>query len=265
MILTRVKDELYENNTFESLKDFLEQFHHTETEEQTLLSDESYNKAHAAMLKTTVKRKLEDSQKEIIRVNEIIAKCKDQMETFLFDNALKMRYLENWENARIEQGYMTCDKNEQELTDVINKYKNEIEKEIRINAEIQSYLAENQKDMEESIEGWMNRYESELEEKQIQIQTYKDKREDQKKRYDNMLVTYENHSKEIQDWLEYKEKKRVQDEIDKERNDAATKIQAWWRGMMYRHKLGPWNPNPPKKKRDKKKKDKKGKKGKQKK
>lgn len=51
-----------------------------------------------------------------------------------------------------------------------------------------------------------------------------------------------------------KEERRKQDELITKMNQAATKIQAWWRGEMYRKGLGPYR----------KKKGKKGKRGKKK-
>lgn len=253
---------MHDSKTFDILLDTLGNLQYAKKEEDTLIKEQLYNKTYASTLKNTVKRKTESSQKEIGLINERISKYRDEMESFLFDNALKLRYVENWENARIEQGYMLCDQQEEELTNKINKYKNEIEKEIRINAEIESYIAENQKDMEDAIESWTHRYETELEEKQTQIQMYKEKRDEQQKRYKAMLVDFDKHAKEMQDWIEYREKKRERDELEEKQNKAATKIQAWWRGEMFRHQLGPYNPNPPepKKKKEKKKKPKKGKK-----
>lgn len=227
-------------------------------QEKKLMSDEEKNRTHAHHLRAAVHQKTEDNKNKIVAANETIAQYKDNIETTLFDNALQTRYVESWENARIEQAFLICDQNENELTDIISNYKNEIEKEIRINSEIETYIAENQKDMEEKIDYWMRKYETEMETKTIETQVLKDQREDQAKRYETMSVTYEKHKKEIEDWLDYKEKKRIKDEIFAEQTEAAIKIQAWWRGCMVRHQLGPYNPNPKRKrKKDQKGKDKK--------
>lgn len=67
------------------------------------------------------------------------------------------------------------------------------------------------------------------------------------------------HKKEMEVYLNLKDQREKAWEEKERRRIAATKIQAWWRGNMVRHKLGPFNPN---KKYRKGKKDKKGKKGK---
>lgn len=181
-------------------------------------------------------------------MDEEIAKCKDEIETILFDNTVKKRYIENWENARIEQGFMVCDKNETEQLDIINKYKSEIEKEIRINSELVSYILENQKDIEEGIDNWTRRYETELEERQTEIQVLKDRREEQQKRYEEMLRTYDEHAQAITEYLALKERKRLEGIRNAKRLDASIRIQAWWRGLMVRLQLGPFNPKKKKKK-----------------
>uniref|UniRef100_A0A1X7TI59 Dynein regulatory complex protein 9 n=1 Tax=Amphimedon queenslandica TaxID=400682 RepID=A0A1X7TI59_AMPQE len=37
-----------------------------------------------------------------------------------------------------------------------------------------------------------------------------------------------------------KERQRIKEEQEKKENTTATKIQAWWRGMMVRKRLGPF-------------------------
>lgn len=257
-ILIQIKNELRDNQSFNNLLMYLRDFRRTEKEEENLIKKESDNRNLSNQLNRAVNKTIEDTKEQAQNANKKIAKCKDDIETMLFDNALKIRYVDQWENARIEQGLMICDKNENEQQEIIDQYKNEIEKEIRINIEIENYITENQKDIEESIENWMQRYDTELEEKVMQIQTLKDKKEEQEIKYKQMLLDYEVHGKEIAEFLIFKENKRIEEETEALRNAAATKIQAWWRGLMVRLKLGPFNPNPKKKK----KKDKKGKKDK---
>lgn len=66
---------------------------------------------------------------------------------------------------------------------------------------------------------------------------------------------FEEHRKAIENYLEFKETAKREAEYLQMLENMATRIQAWWRGLMVRLKLGPFNP----------KKGKKGKKGKDKK
>lgn len=60
--------------------------------------------------------------------------------------------------------------------------------------------------------------------------------------------------KVIDDGKANRERKRKEEERLEMLNKKATKIQAWWRGMMVRHKLGPFNPKKGKKGKGKEKK-----------
>lgn len=252
-ILIQVRNELKDVFTYNSLKDFLKNYYETDKEEKRLICEEDLNKRYASLLKVAIKKKVDESRYELHTLEEAIGKCKDDMEIMLFDNALKTRYLKSWENARIEQRFMLCDQNEKEQINIINQYRSEIEKEIRINDEIVTYINENQKDIEEGIEHWMKRYDTELEERQTEIQAFKDRREEQQLRYKDTTKLYHEHAQAIEEWLDYKEKKRIEDERKARRLDASIRLQAWWRGLMVRLQLGPFNPKRKKGKKGKKK------------
>lgn len=56
---------------------------------------------------------------------------------------MRVRYIDEWERARQEQNTLSCKKSEKELEDIIKKYRFEIEKEIRIHTEIETFISEN--------------------------------------------------------------------------------------------------------------------------
>lgn len=64
---------------------------------------------------------------------------------------------------------------------------------------------------------------------------------------------YEQRKEQIEAYLEYKEKKRLEAELLALQHRSATKIQAWWRGCMVRHCLGPYRKRRGKHKKDNKK------------
>lgn len=56
---------------------------------------------------------------------------------------LRCRYMGEWEKSRSEQNLLSCKQKETALQTIIDNYKTESEKEIRINAEIEMYIIEN--------------------------------------------------------------------------------------------------------------------------
>ena len=63
------------------------------------------------------------------------------------------------------------------------------------------------------------------------------------------MLQYGNRQKFIDDYLAEKEAARRKRELEEHVSGCAIKIQAWWRGVMVRRKLGPYRPDEKKRKR----------------
>lgn len=116
----------------------------------------------------------------------------------------------------------------------------------------------------------MERYDREIEIRDTEIQVLKEKREEQFNRIRELselvndsntsnvqilifLFQYNQHKHEIKEYLKLKEIRHQEEERLRRNNLAATRLQAWWRGVMVRRCLGKFS----KKKGGKKDKDKK--------
>lgn len=71
------------------------------------------------------------------------------------------------------------------------------------------------------------------------------------------FLQYNERKEKIEAYLEYKEKKRLEEEFLENLNKSATKIQAWWKGVMVRQGFGPYRKRKGKGKKDNGKKSKK--------
>lgn len=107
-----------------------------------------------------------------------------------------------------------------------------------------------------AIDRWSNAYEEEIDRRDIEIYDIKTKREDLAEQFEELQKQYEERQKAIEEWLKYKNQKRKEEAELLKCEIAATRIQAWWRGVMVRRCLGIYR------KKKKKGKDKKGKRGK---
>ncbi|GLV39078.1 uncharacterized protein CBL_06129 [Carabus blaptoides fortunei] len=118
---------------------------------------------------------------------------------------------------------------------------------LQTNSEIELYFDEKDKKLEESLLEWQSKYDIDLEAGRNEIQILEAQTEEQEKEYMKVKEEYEKMKKVIDDGKVNRERKRKEEERLEMLRKNATKIQAWWRGMMVRHKLGPYNPKKGKK------------------
>ncbi|XP_023026215.2 dynein regulatory complex protein 9 [Leptinotarsa decemlineata] len=152
---------------------------------------------------------------------------------------------------------MSCEDKENVHNFVIMDMRNRIELENRCHLEFMNYIEESRNDLSEQIQYWIKHYDEEIERRETEMMNLKSDLEKITDSHAILKETYETRKAEIEDWLEYKRlKKEKEDHIQMEQR-AARKIQAWWRSVMFRKKLGPYKKTKAKgkdKKGDKKKK-----------
>ncbi|KAF2904088.1 hypothetical protein ILUMI_02083 [Ignelater luminosus] len=252
-ILREAIRDLTTKHHFRSLVIHLTEYDKKFYEENQLLDHEMVNKARLHELQSLLQNERREAMLKIQECSELIGKLKDEYEDQIFENKIKGNYIENWENSRTEQNNFQLDRQEEYYLNIINRVKADIEREVRIDAEIESYITQCQRDYEDGIQYWMERYDKEIEIRDTEIQVLKEKREEQFNRIRELSELYNQHKREIKEYLKLKEIRRQEEELLQKRNLAATRLQAWWKGVMVRKGIGKFS----KKKGGKKDKDKK--------
>ncbi|XP_045471073.1 dynein regulatory complex protein 9 [Harmonia axyridis] len=181
-----------------------------------------------------------------------IGKSRDEMEDLIIQSEINKNYLENWEKSRRQQNMRIKLGREENYLDRIKKAQTDSRKETRVHLEIEAYMLEYFKDIENLIQEWMNTYDRDIETKDEEILKMGFNIENLTNDLKILNELYDKRQDEMNKWLARKaEKQRIEEEI-RFLNRMATMIQAWWRGTMVRKKLGPYRPAS--KKKDKKKK-----------
>merc|ERR1712243_526058 len=143
---------------------------------------------------------------------------------------------------------------EKQLRDEIELIKKKIDEEIRVNQEIEQYLKTHQAELEEKVDYWMEKYDTDVDEKTHQLDVLKGSKADDLAKLHELTKLYADYEQVVvKDRIE-KEKIRRLQEQELEELKSTVKLQSWWRGIMVRTQLGPYS-------KKKKKKGKKGKKG----
>ncbi|XP_030761708.1 dynein regulatory complex protein 9-like [Sitophilus oryzae] len=228
-------------------------------EEDQLLQDEENQEKIIDDIKTHCEEERLNNTKTIEDTNSNIQKLRFESEDIYLYGQREVAFFVQWEAARREQNQMKCQEKEDTHSSFIKNTKERMETENRCHAEFVRYLEESKNDCLDGIQFWMKQYDEDFDKLDgdiIKLSTNLDKIKDDRRFLEDK---YNARQAEIDDFLEYK---RIQEEKDRQvqkEYDAGLKIQAWWRGVMVRKRLGPYR----KKKRGKgkgKDKDKKSKK-----
>nr|CAI5854384.1 unnamed protein product [Callosobruchus analis] len=230
--------EVTENGRYDDFADMLHIFHQMQQDEEDLIANMKYNESRVAQLQEFLEREMTALSGQVSEYMQKIGCIKDDIEEssdFISEADMKIRYVTHLKNT--EQGMKDkffLDKQNEMLQDIKTTEGN-IMKEIRVHEETITYFNLIQKELEDDLNSWKLRYT-----KTINCLNKKIKEETDK--VDSKIAEI-NRMKRLQ------EEKRL---LKKKLDEAATKIQAWWRGTMVRKGFGKYR----------KRKDKKGKKNK---
>ncbi|XP_022900151.1 dynein regulatory complex protein 9-like [Onthophagus taurus] len=215
--------------------------------------------------KKLLKKLAYDMRKSASRNREILnKKCDDAYKVHeLYEHTVRLgivqyKYVDKYESNRTYLGVYINDRAINQHTDVINGNQTKLELENRINHEVANYIEVTMTDMQQQMEYWSTRFDEDvdrLEKAKFELSVAKEKLEVD---FASTTNTYAERQKDIAEWVEFRDKLRAEEELEKKMNWAAVKIQAWWRGVMVRKHLGPFKKG--KKGKDKGKKGKGGKK-----
>jgi IQ domain-containing protein G len=94
--------------------------------------------------------------------------------------------------------------------------------------------------LDEQIEYWSAKYETDMEFNTTKVKDTKEEIQNLSTENAEMVVLIAKREKEMEKFLVIKAKREAEEAAEKKINDSATAIQAWWRGVMVRRKLGPY-------------------------
>ncbi|XP_061308221.1 dynein regulatory complex protein 9 isoform X4 [Pezoporus flaviventris] len=144
----------------------------------------------------------------------------------------------------------------------LKKLKSKTDEETRVHTEIEDFLRQNHKKVEEKLEFWVDKYENDTDAKDKELDALKALKANNLEILQGLAKECQTFEKTIITDRAEKDAKRKQIEQEALQLKSTLKLQSWWRGTMVRKNLGPYQGL--KKKMEKKKSDhkEKGKKGK---
>ncbi|XP_063922783.1 dynein regulatory complex protein 9-like isoform X2 [Zophobas morio] len=248
IVVTNLENDFY----FDDLEKILADDALTREEETTLLASKEFNQRELGKLRLYMESERKDMTRMIQDLTERLGNVKDELNDNILENTIKIGYVTDWEKARHEQNKIVLDRNEKEYSGTAFDMNVEIDKENRVHDEMWMFLEGSLTEYQEDIEKWMEKYDRDMEEKEKEIQDMKIRTENLAEEHIALQAEYDRRQKEMDDFKAYKiQQKREAEELER-RTNAATRIQSWWRGVMFRKGLGPFRRKKKKRGNDKK-------------
>ncbi|XP_043792977.1 dynein regulatory complex protein 9-like [Apis laboriosa] len=248
-IMEELKIEIRERGTFELLTEEIEKIVTREKEEECFFKEEEKLRKSTAKLQRIIdERKIVNEQEKIRMLNEL-SKEQDNVEKLKLISNMELDYVTEWEKARYEQNSLRCNMEVKKLEKMLKDQRVREKNERRVHAELTKFLTQETALLEKKNKEWKERY---IQEKKIyekEIQQLRIEIKIIQKEMDKLKEEYRCNQKFINTYLAEKEALKKEKERWKRMQKSAIKIQAWWRGVMVRRKLGPYRLAEKKKKR----------------
>lgn len=209
-------------------------------EEEQLLEEEAKQEKIIEDLKNQYEEERLRNIRTIEETDSKIHQLRFQVEDIYIYGQHEVQYFDKWQKARIEQNIMKCRDTENYSETIIKEMQQNINAENRCHKEVENYFQETRADYLEEIQQWMKKYDEEFEQMEgdiLHLRTDLEKITEDRK---VLSEKYETRQAEIDDFLKYKGIKEEKERQLMKLIMAATKIQAWWRGVMFRKQLGPY-------------------------
>lgn len=191
--------------------------------QQTILKEEESRR-----LVKTLQRQLGDVKKEkeseIQQRNEMIAHLKDQLQEMKAKTSMEGKYIKKDAEVRVSCTQKRCQQGENALKEDLETLRYKIDEEARVNSEIETYLRQHHQILEDKVEYWMTKYDSDVEQKQHELDVLKASKANDLAKLQELTQKYSDYEKVVIEDRVAKEQARRKAEQELEELKAATKV-----------------------------------------
>ncbi|EGI58440.1 IQ domain-containing protein G [Acromyrmex echinatior] len=202
-----------------------------------------------AELRKAIADKKTANEKEEERLTKKLTLTRDEKEKLKLIKDVEIKYVRVWEAARREQYVLRYELKMDELKKTLNDHCVRERNENHVNDVLMRYLTRRIALIETRIEQWRQRYDREKKMYEKEIRKVRNEIGNAQKYLEELTTEYCNNQEFIDTYLAEQEALRRQKEHEDHVRLSIIKMQAWWRGVMVRRKLGPYRSEEKKKKK----------------
>ncbi|XP_011065755.1 PREDICTED: IQ domain-containing protein G isoform X2 [Acromyrmex echinatior] len=248
-IIEDLKREISEHGTIDVLIKEIERITSQEEQEHLLIEENESMQIIVAELRKAIADKKTANEKEEERLTKKLTLTRDEKEKLKLIKDVEIKYVRVWEAARREQYVLRYELKMDELKKTLNDHCVRERNENHVNDVLMRYLTRRIALIETRIEQWRQRYDREKKMYEKEIRKVRNEIGNAQKYLEELTTEYCNNQEFIDTYLAEQEALRRQKEHEDHVRLSIIKMQAWWRGVMVRRKLGPYRSEEKKKKK----------------
>ncbi|KAL6254871.1 hypothetical protein P5V15_014213 [Pogonomyrmex californicus] len=248
-VIQDLKREISEHGTIDILTKEIEKITLREEQEHLLIEENKRMRTVVAELRKTIVDKKTANEREEERLTKKLTLTRDEKERLKLIKDVEMKYVRAWETARREQNVLRYELEMAELKRALNDRCVRERSENHVSGELTRYLTGRIALIENRIVECRQRYDREKKMYEKEIRKVSDEIEDAREYLEELTTEYRNNQEFIDTYLAEQEALRKQKEYEEHVERSTIRMQAWWRGIMVRRKLGPYRSEEKKKKR----------------
>lgn len=189
-------------------------------------------------LKKEGQKQNEIDEQQLKEGSEDIINMRHKILTGLWTHNLEMKMLKRWKSNRLEILQIVQEKEHRALMNTFLATKRHISEEERLIKDISSFRFDQVFLLQRQLDLAKKRFEKEQSDALDKIRKVKQRIEEQNQLLEDKRRIYKDYHNFIDEFCRYKDEKVRQAEWERYRNRCATRLQAWWRGIMVRHGFG---------------------------
>ncbi|NXN14774.1 DRC9 protein, partial [Indicator maculatus] len=237
-VITVTMKKMQESGTFNSLTEANEREKAKKSKFHDFLIRAEEGKREIKSLKKQLQDVKKETERELQNRDDMIANLKDELREMKAKTDRESSYTKKSTDVQVHQTQKKCSKAEDVLDKEIQKLKTKVDEEIRVHLETENFLRQQHKKLEEKLEYWMDKYETDTDAKDEELNTLKASKANNLEILQRLAEECQMFEETIISDRAEKEARRKQREQDALELKSTLKLQAWWRGTMVRRYLG---------------------------
>ncbi|NWX19848.1 DRC9 protein, partial [Aegotheles bennettii] len=239
-VITVTMKKMEESGTFNSLTEANEREKTKKSNFHDFLSRSEEGKKEIKALEKQLQDVKKETEIELQKRDKMIAYLQDELEEMQAKVDMEICYMKKSTDLQVHQIQKKCSNAESVLDNKIQKLRSKTDEEIRVHTEIENFLRQHYKMVEEKLEHWVDKYENDTDAKDEELDALKALKAnnfEMLQRFAEECQTFEETIISDRAEREARRRKLEQDALELK---SILKLQAWWRGIMVRKNLGPY-------------------------
>ncbi|NXN68460.1 DRC9 protein, partial [Himantopus himantopus] len=239
-VITVTMKKMQELGTFNSLTEANEREKEKKSKFHDILIRSEEGKKEIKSLEKQLQDVKKQTEIELQNRDDMIAYLKDKLQEMKAKMNVESCYMKKSTDLQVHQTQKKCNNAENVLDEEIQKLRSKTDEEIRVHMEIENFLRQHHKKVEEKLEYWVDKYENDTDAKDEELDALKALKANNLEMLQRLATECQMFEETIITDRAEKAAKRRQLEQDALELKSILKLQAWWRGTMVRRNLGPY-------------------------